>query len=358
MDGLLVLDKPAGPTSHDVVARMRRALRERRIGHTGTLDPMATGVLPLVLGKATRLATFLSASDKSYDAVVRLGFATDTADAQGRPLGPISDGPLPSRGAIDAALDAFRGTFMQQPPAFSAKKIDGQRSHKLARARARAVGGRESIAPSAYSTTVDPVDRGSQKLQSTPDPFPAAPSVLPAPASVTAHAIRIVSVDGDRVTLQLDCSAGFYVRSLAHDLGQRLGVGAHLAALRRTRAGGFTIDQAVDLETAERDPQRAAAAIVPLARMLLHLGSVVLTAEGVTKAVHGRYVGPGDAASSSGEPFAISHQPSALSGQPSALSPQPSLGPWVRLLDSRGELVALARPVAAGGLLHPSVVLV
>ena len=138
MHGVLVIDKPEGPTSHDVVARARRALGIPRIGHTGTLDPMATGVLLLVLGKATRLATFLSASDKSYDAVVRLGFATDTADAQGRPLGPVSERPIPSREEIDAALDAFRGAFLQQPPAFSAKKIDGRRSHRLARAHVRA----------------------------------------------------------------------------------------------------------------------------------------------------------------------------------------------------------------------------
>jgi len=306
MDGLLVVDKPSGPTSHDVVARMRRVLREKRIGHTGTLDPMATGVLLLVLGKATRLATFLSASDKSYDAVVRLGFATDTADAHGRPLGPASEGPLPSRAAIDAALDAFRGTFMQQPPAFSAKKIDGQRSHALARARARAAD------------------------------LPAPPA-LPAPARVTTHRLEIVSIEADTVTLRVDCSAGFYVRSLAHDLGERLGVGAHLAALQRTRNGGVTIDQAVDLETAERDPQRAAAMVVPLAGMLLHLASVVLTDEGVRRAVHGRDLGPGDTAS--GEPFALSAQP-------------------VRLVDKRGGLVAIAWALTAGGLLHPSVVLV
>src|ERR1700716_4262315 len=106
MDGLLIIDKPAGPTSHDIVARMRRTLREKRIGHTGTLDPMATGVLLLVLGKATRLAKFLNASDKSYDAVVRFGFATDTADAHGRPMGPVSERPFPLRAAIDAALDS------------------------------------------------------------------------------------------------------------------------------------------------------------------------------------------------------------------------------------------------------------
>src|SRR5688572_21194956 len=122
MDGLLVIDKPSGPTSHEAVARVRRALGEQRIGHTGTLDPAATGVLPLVLGRATRLARFLSSSDKSYEAVVRLGVATDTCDGEGIPTGAVHHGKLPSRDMIDQALDAFRGTFVQQPPAYSAKK--------------------------------------------------------------------------------------------------------------------------------------------------------------------------------------------------------------------------------------------
>src|SRR5579862_1872874 len=122
MDGLLVVDKPAGPTSHDVVARMRRVLGEKRIGHTGTLDPLATGVLPLVLGRATRLARFLSGSDKTYEAVITLGVSTDTADAEGTAIGACHDGPLPEHTAIDRALDAFRGTFLQTPPAHSAKK--------------------------------------------------------------------------------------------------------------------------------------------------------------------------------------------------------------------------------------------
>ncbi len=124
MDGVLVIDKPAGPTSHDVVARVRRLLRERRVGHTGTLDPMATGVLPLVVGRATRLARFLSASDKTYEAVVALGYATDTGDSTGTPIGDRRPaGTPPARDAIDRALDEFRGTFLQQPPAYSAKKI-------------------------------------------------------------------------------------------------------------------------------------------------------------------------------------------------------------------------------------------
>jgi tRNA pseudouridine55 synthase len=329
MDGLLVVDKPAGPTSHDVVARARRLLREQRIGHTGTLDPMATGVLLLVLGKATRLAKFLSASDKSYEAVVRLGFATDTADAQGRPVGPVHEGPMPSRAAIEAALAPFRGTFLQQPPAFSAKKIDGQRSYKLAR------DARRTPSQSVVSDHPDP-DVSDRKASDTLQ--------LPAPASVTAHAIRIVSVDGDRVTLQVDCSTGFYVRSLAHDLGDRLGVGGHLTALRRTASGGFTVEQAIGLEAAERDPERAAAAVLPLAAMLPGLPGLTLTPEGATRVAHGQDVRPQD-------------QVSALNAQLSTAGPQPPApSPFVKLLGSGGELLAIAEP-AAGGLLHPSVVL-
>src|SRR5437867_3916489 len=133
MDGLLLVDKPAGPTSHDVVARMRRVLRERRIGHTGTLDPAATGLLPLVVGRATRLARFVSGSDKTYDAAIRIGVSTATGDAHGDPVAAAYAGQLPSRETIDRALDAFRGTYPQRPPAFSAKKIAGQRSYQLAR---------------------------------------------------------------------------------------------------------------------------------------------------------------------------------------------------------------------------------
>jgi len=324
MDGLLVVDKPSGPTSHDVVARMRRVLREKRIGHTGTLDPLATGVMLLVVGKATRLAKFLSGSDKSYDAVVRLGFATDTADAQGRPLGPAHDGPLPSRDEIDAALEPFRGTFLQQPPAFSAKKIAGQRSYKLARAAAR-------LKPS----------RSDAELSDPP--APPAPLVLPAPVSVTTTRLEILSTEADTVTLRVDCSAGFYIRSLAHDLGERLGVGAHLAALRRTRTGDFGLDRSIPLDAAERDPEQAAAALVPLADMLPGLPAVVLTADEAARVSRGQEVRPGDTA-----------QRSKSNLQPSAPSPQPS---FVRLLDQRGDLVAMAQPTASGAL-HPSVVLV
>jgi tRNA pseudouridine55 synthase len=328
MDGLLVVDKPAGPTSHDVVARLRRALREKRIGHTGTLDPMATGVMLMVVGKATRLARFLSASDKSYDASVRFGFATDTADAQGRPIGSVSEQPPPTREQIDAALDAFRGTFLQQPPAFSAKKIDGQRSYKIART-ARAMGGHTGPPPQAPLA-----------------PRTSHPAPLPAPCRVTASRLEIVSLDGDRVTLRVDCSAGFYIRSLAHDLGGRLGVGAHLTALRRTRTGDFGLDRAVPLDAAERDPQQAESAIVPLSGILLSWPSVTLTTDGVSRVGHGQDVRPSDQLS------AVGSQPSAMNPEPSAISHQP----FVRLLSPGGDLLAIAERTAAG-LLHPSVVL-
>ncbi len=299
MDGLLLVDKPAGPTSHDVVARLRRALHEKRIGHTGTLDPAATGLLPLVIGRATRLAQFLDAGDKAYHATIRLGFSTDSGDAQGQTIGAAFGGPWPSRDAIDAALNGFRGTFMQQPPAFSAKKIDGQRSYKLARNARR-----------------------------KPQALPA----LPAPVRVTIHRLDIVNIEADIVTVTLTCSAGFYVRSLAHDLGQRLGISAHLTALRRTRCGAFALAGAVTLDALEREPMLAETALVSMAAMLSDLPALTLTGEAVRRARHGQDL------------------------------PAEGLAGTIRLLDEsrpqRGELVGIGLPSAIPGLLHPSVVLV
>lgn len=332
MDGLLVIDKPAGPTSHDVVARIRRVLREPRVGHTGTLDPMATGVLALVVGKATRLAQFLSGSDKSYDAVVRLGFATDTGDAQGAPIGEVRSA-VRSREEIDGALHAFRGTFMQQPPAFSAKMIDGTRSHKLARARRR---GAERVLRDISQ---------QQTLASEQPTSSVADSAMPAPTSVSTTAIEILSIDGDLVTLRVDCSAGFYVRSLAHDLGETLGTGAHLAALRRTRNGDATLDDAIPLDVAEDDSAAVRDLIVPLSRMLTSVPGVTLAPDGVLRAVHGRDVGPG---------FGI-RDAGCDPGEPRITRPQSRV---YRLLDDMGSLVAIAVPSSTPGLLHPSVVLV
>ena len=343
MDGVLVLDKPVGPTSHDVVARVRRALGERRIGHTGTLDPAASGVLPLVVGRATRLARFLSARDKSYDAIIRLGSSTDTGDAHGVAAGAPHVHVVPSREAIEGALETFRGTFLQQPPAYSAKRIDGTRSYTLARARARGIRnqapGIERFAP------------GTQHLAATLQDPPSA--VLPAPVSVTAHAIDLNDLDGDTVTLRVDCSAGFYVRSLAHDLGVTLGTGAHLVGLRRTRSGDFTLRDSVALDVLERDRVDALTRFVPLAEMLRGLASVVLTAEGAKHACHGRDLGPADLAPESPMPG----DASGAGVDTDAATGPPALH-WIRLLDQNGALLGLARSAAASRVLHPSVVLV
>jgi tRNA pseudouridine55 synthase len=312
LDGLLVVDKPVGPTSHDVVSRVRRILRERRIGHTGTLDPMASGVLPLVIGKATRLAQFLNVDVKRYDATIRLGFATDTYDAAGRPTTGMHAGPLPTRDRIEEALAAFRGTFTQQPPAFSAKKIDGQRSYRLARARQR-------------TTNV-----------------PASPALatLPAPVLVTVNKLDIVDVEKELVRVSIACSAGFYVRSLAHDIGLALGVGGHLAALRRTEASGRTLSEAVPLSAIEvpDGAERAREALIPLANVLPGLPGLTLTPGGVRRALTGCDIAFRDLV------------PEA-SGQASATLP-----PRARLLNDANNLIGIA-DLTRAGLLHPVVIL-
>jgi len=318
VDGLLIVDKPVGPTSHDVVARVRRLLGERRIGHTGTLDPAASGVLPLVVGRATRLAQFLSAADKTYEATVRLGAETDTCDSLGQSVGVPHTGPFPPREAIDRALDEFRGTFLQQPPVYSAKKIGGKRSHRLARAgQARAI-------PPALHT----------------------PAVLPSPVLVTAHAIEIAGCEDGRVTIVVTCSAGFYLRSLAHDLGDRLGTGGHLEALRRTRSGDFAIAAAVPLAMVEGDRGAAIAALVPLADVLPALAPVILTDQGAQRAGHGRDLGPSDIADGT------------LAVPPAAQATVSGAPPRVRLLDRQGNLIGVAEAARTPGLLHPAVILV
>ena len=317
MDGLLIVDKPSGLTSHDVVARVRRALREQRVGHTGTLDPMASGVLPLVLGRATRLARFIG-GDKTYEAVVRLGMETDTYDAQGQPIGERFTGPWPARADVDVALDAFRGSFLQQPPAFSAKKIAGRRSYVLARRGASQPG------TGASDEVVEPA--------------------LPAPVSVTTHALDLLDVTADFVRLRVRCSAGFYIRSLAHDLGALLETGAHLLELRRIEAAGASIDRAVPLDTVLAQGGRDAAigAMIPMERMLSELPSVALTDEGVRHVRFGRDLGPAD----------------ATRGFTTAVSVAAGASPrHVRLFDPAGQLVAMAEAAQTSGLLHPAVVL-
>jgi tRNA pseudouridine55 synthase len=215
VNGLLVVDKPGGVTSHDVVNRLRKISGERSIGHLGTLDPMATGVLPLLMGKFTRLAQYFSTAEKCYAGSVRFGFATDTYDADGEPGGPDV---WPEIGAsitleqVRAAAARFHGEMEQMPPPFSAKKIAGKPAYKLAREG-------------------KPVELS--------------------PARVRIDSFAIEAMDRAEVAFTMQISAGGYVRSVAHELGHDLGCGAHLSSLRRTRAGAFTLDHAHTLEELE-----------------------------------------------------------------------------------------------------------
>lgn len=205
--GLLLVDKPSGPTSHDVVAAVRRGTGEKRVGHAGTLDPLATGLLVILLGAATRLSEYLLAKDKRYLARVRFGQTTNTYDATGEII--ATSEAIPSREQVEAALAAFRGALQQRPPAFSALKRGGQRAYALAR-------------------------RG------------AAVELEPRP--VIIHQLSILEWSPPECSLDVTCSAGTYLRSLAHDLGQALGCGALLAALRRTASGHFRLEEAVTLD--------------------------------------------------------------------------------------------------------------
>jgi len=298
-DGVLVVDKTQGPTSHDVVALARRALGVSRIGHTGTLDPMATGVLPLVVGRATRLAQFLTAGDKDYEATVAFGRTTDTYDALGKAV--TGSDARPNRDQLESAVAKFRGTFEQTPPAYSAKNIDGERSYELAR-----------------------------KMKT------GGVATLPKAVAVTARQLEIVSFDGDSACLRMSVTAGFYVRSLAHDLGAALGMGAVLAALRRTRSGEFGLEGAVPLvDVLQSSREALASRLVPFDGLLAGLPSVTLRAPvHVERVRNGLEVAPEDLVA--------------------VVSPLPEL---VRLLGPDGALVALAKPGKTPGFLHAAVVL-
>ena len=294
-DGVLVIDKPAGPSSHDVVAAVRRVLGGVKVGHTGTLDPLATGVLPLLVGRATRLARFMAGATKTYEARVQFGWSTDTHDAAGEPAGPATPAVIDRR-TLEDRLDRFRGTFAQTPPAYSAKKVGGHRAYALARA-----------------------DR----------------AVSLDAAMVTVHDLRVLDFDGAAATLAVTSSAGFYVRALAHDLGEAVGTPAHLARLRRTRSGEFDLDQAVPLGVAIATPEVALERLVPAGALLGHLPGYHVSEQGLRWVHHGRDV-----------------EPRMLLDGP----PRGSDGP-VRLLDPSGALVALALVRPGAGVLHPSVVL-
>ena len=305
MDGVLIIDKPSGMTSHDVVARTRHILHERRIGHTGTLDPFATGVLVLLLGKGTRLAQFLKDVDKEYEAIIRLGYATDTGDRTGTPLSETQshEGNWTEQ-EIEAALKSFRGEIDQVPPMYSAKKVEGKKLYEYAR-------------------------RGE--------------SVERRPARVCIYEFAAIKPGGQLVKDNLDgtfdfharvsCSSGTYIRALAEDFGKRLYVGAHLAELRRTRVGDFEITRAITLDQLKLHfgEESLGSVLLPLNAALSRLPLLHLTAEDVRRTNHGREVTVTDADWADGEN--------------------------VKMCDADEQLIAVGQYDANAKSLHPRVVL-
>jgi tRNA pseudouridine55 synthase len=250
--GVLVIDKPSGPTSFDVVRRVRGLLRVKKVGHTGTLDPTATGVLPVCVGEATKIAGFILEGDKAYDAVIRLGEETDTLDAAGKIVREL---PVPELTAekVEAALARFRGTFDQVPPMYSAIKVEGKRLYELAR---------------------------------------AGETIERRPRQVTVHALVLRDLSAREITVSVRCSKGFFVRSLAQELGEALGTVAHLKALRRTHSGPFQLGQAMPLEQLEKlAPNEREAAVrarlVPMVDALAELPSLRVNEAEARKVAHG-----------------------------------------------------------------------
>lgn len=271
MDGVLIIDKPAGMTSHDVVARVRKIIGERRVGHTGTLDPFATGVLVLLVGRATRIAQFLSGAEKEYEGLIRFGYSTDTGDVtgervEGPPHAKSNSAQSLRQEQIEAAISSLRGEIEQLPPMYSAKKIGGRKLYEHARR------GEE-------------VDR--QPARVTIDEF-----------ELLAPDDRFSANDDDSLDIRVRvvCSAGTYMRTLAEDLGQKLGLGAHLIGLRRTRAGQFGIDAALTLERlAEAFTQNQFAnALISPHDALSHLPWIDLDDEQLRRTFHGLFLPSND----------------------------------------------------------------
>jgi tRNA pseudouridine55 synthase len=308
MDGALVIDKPEGMTSHDVVARIRRVTGVRRVGHAGTLDPFATGVLVLCVGRATRLIQFLVGLEKEYLATVRLGVATDTQDLTGKQITSLSSSNRVRLEEVRSVIGKFVGEQLQTPPMFSAKKVGGERLYKAARA------GRE-------------VERK--------------------PVPITIHSIELVGSSDlqlDRrpdgtydFTVRVCCSSGAYMRTLAHDIGVRLGVGAHLAALRRLAVGRFEISQAISLEEAESRAVTGtlAQALIRPGEAIGHMPSVRLEADCLRQVARGQ---------------------SVRLQESNAIGPLEE-GAMTRVCDADGELVAVAEYNRMGRLLKPRVVI-
>ncbi len=302
MDGLFLVDKPAGPTSHDVVARLRKALGLDKAGHFGTLDPLATGLLLVATGQAARLHAFYIGLDKRYEGRIRLGLATDTYDAEGSPASPEVE-PQLDLADIEPAVRSLTGSLEQLPPPFSAKKINGRPLYQYARRR-------------------DPVVLRASKIQ--------------------VYEFRIVNFTSPFLDFAVHCSSGTYIRSLAHDLGRILTCGAHLVSLRRTRVGLFAIENAVplaDLEVRAR-AGNAPPPMIPLDELVPHIPRAFLGEEAVRRIHHGAAV----------ESAAFDADGGADDAAGSAS------GRLYRMTDAAGHFLALARRDAASGTFAPFLV--
>jgi len=294
MNGVLIINKPSGLTSHDVVNRARRILQQHSIGHLGTLDPMATGVLPLVIGNFTRLAQFYVSSEKTYEGSIRFGFSTDTYDAEGDPTSPLQAVTL-QREQLESIAARFRGVITQTPPPFSAKKIKGVPAYKLARKQREVV------------------------LQ---------------PVQVEIKEFEIRLVEAERATFRARVASGTYMRSVAHDMGQLLGCGAHLESLRRTAVAEFSLDDAHTLDdvAAAAGKDDAGVALEPFfihpRKLLPQFPSVTADAEATARIRTGRPVN----------------------------LPELSRARQVKVFAGQRDLIAIATRVA-GTLFHPKIVL-
>lgn len=299
-DGLIVVNKPSGKTSHDVVESVRRIVGFRGIGHLGTLDPLATGVLVLALGRATRLARFYSGRRKRYTCAMRFGFETDTYDADGEALGPDS-APALNAEEITAHAMQFLGKIQQAPPSYSAKKIRGRSAHQLARRN-------------------KPVN-----LE---------------PAEVEVFALTLTAVDGSTARFDVECGAGTYIRSLAFDIGRLHGAGAHLSEICRTAVGEFTLDQAVSLEDLERDAKAGKLQdhVLRLENVLLDLPSATVLPIIERRIRHGAKFNLSLAQIQPGRSTAAQGATSELDS-----------GEWkparLRVFSQQGRLIAIAEPV-------------
>lgn len=303
ISGVLVIDKPAGITSHDVVAQVRRLLGIKQVGHFGTLDPFATGVLPVSVGKATRFAQFYLKSRKAYEGCMKFGFATDTYDSTGSPASEPSPVVL-DREKLERILGEFTGRLMQTPPPFSAKRVGGVRAYELARQH--------------------------------------KPVVL-APVEVEIYALELLGVEGDRVRFAVECSGGTYVRSLAHDVGQKMGCGAHLDGLRRTGVAEFKESRSVTLDRLGEavESNKLETCLVPLEALLPDFPELVVRGREEVNVQHGHA-------------FELAQSVRAARGAGAGRLPAATL---LKILNPERRLIAIARHVE-GGVYHPDLVVV